>query len=78
MREQWFKNFIKNISGRITADEVLTFHSGKHTNDISNNLIMERDGGLKTVSITQVLSISDSFNMKYHDLIGKSQHELTI
>jgi uncharacterized protein with NRDE domain len=78
MREQWFNNFMKNIFGRITANEVLAFHSGKHTNDISNNLIMERDEGLKTVSITQVLSINDSFNMKYHDLIGESQHELTI
>ena len=77
-REQWFSKFLKTDSGKITADTIMAFHSGRHTPDISNNLVMEREDDLKTVSITQVRSIKNKFHMRYHDLVEGLQNEVIL
>ncbi|GET24402.1 NRDE family protein [Prolixibacter sp. NT017] len=68
LRKQWFGRFLKNVNGNISPESILGFHSGKHTSDNSINTVMEREGGLKTVSITQVIPENGKFRMSYFDL----------
>lgn len=78
LRRQWFKRFLKQVNGSLTTEKILGFHSGTHTGDHSINVIMEREGGLKTVSITQVVPENGKFIMKYFDLHNQQKSSLII
>ena len=78
LRKEWFKRFYTEFSNSITPDKVLSFHSGSHTNDNSINVIMQREGGLKTVSITQVIPEKGKLIMRYADLLNNSNYQLAI
>lgn len=69
IREQWFQNFLAANQEVNSPEKMMLFHSGKHTSDKSINLVMEGNGGLKTVSITQVIPNKNGFKMEYSDLI---------
>lgn len=72
LRKQWFKSFLTNINGNLSPENIFDFHSGTHTKDSSINVVMERSGGLKTVSITQVFPKKGKLNMNYFDLHNKN------
>lgn len=78
LRKEWFRRFLQEKNGSISAEKVLEFHKGNHTADTSVNVIMEREGGLKTVSITQVVSENEHFRMNYFDLHNQQNSTLLI
>lgn len=78
MRKDWFVRFYKENREDMTAEKILMFHSGKHTADNRVNVVMQREGGLKTVSITQIMAIEMKLKMHYTDLIKQSLQELII
>ncbi|MBN1985175.1 MAG: NRDE family protein [Prolixibacteraceae bacterium] len=78
LRRQWFNKFISEMNGSISPESILGFHAGKHTEDHSINLVMERDGGLETVSITQVLPVNGKLEMQYFDLNNQQNTKLEI
>ena len=78
LRKQWFNRFLREHSGDLSSENILKFHSGKHTGDHSVNVIMEREGGLKTLSITQVVPKNGKFRMKYYDLHKLENTEIEI
>ncbi len=74
-RINWFSQFMQEHNGVVTPKNVINFHSGNHTDDNSVNLVMEREGDLKTVSITQITQNGgDNIHMKYYDLIKDTNH----
>jgi len=77
-RKEWFEIFYKEESGIITKEKIFDFHSGNHTNGNAINVIMQREGGLKTVSITQVLPIENSVKMIYSNLLNNSVKEIEL
>jgi len=78
LRKEWFNRFLLDTVDKISDKNVLAFHSGTHSKNKAINVVMERDGGLKTVSITQVISNGDSLSMKYSDLIENSLSEVIL
>ena len=68
-RSNWFQAYLKQMQGEITAEKAFVFHSGNHSSDKEINVVMERDGDLKTVSITQVIPGKGRFKMSYTDLM---------
>ena len=78
IRRNWFSKFLQNNAGHINNGNVISFHSGKHIADEAVNIVMEREGGLKTVSITQVYPEKGKISMKYLDLISGTNHSLEI
>lgn len=78
MRKEWFVKFYKENKAIITPERILNFHLGKHTGDNSVNVIMQREGGLKTVSITQITPDEAKLKMQYTDLNKHSLQEVTI
>ena len=73
LRKNWFKGFLKQINGSISPESILNFHSTSHIDDDSINVVMKREGGLKTVSITQIVSTDLENKMKYLDLHNNSE-----
>jgi len=78
LRKEWFKQFFKEHSDQLSADKAYSFHSGSHTSDHSINVIMKREGELKTVSITQVTTSNNKQLMIYTDLLNHTKHHLEI
>jgi hypothetical protein len=78
LRRQWFSRFITEKNGSISPESILGFHSAPHTGDEAVNVIMKREGGLKTVSITQVVPENGKFRMNYFDLHNRQNSSLVI
>ncbi|NJK93768.1 MAG: NRDE family protein [Bacteroidales bacterium] len=78
IRNEWFNQFFQKSNNDISPEDVFGFHSGTHTNDNSINVIMQRDGGLKTVSITQVIPKEGKLLMRYTDLLNNSNHQIEV
>ena len=77
-RKAWFERFCKENQGNITREMIFGFHSGRHTSDDTVNVVMQREGGLKTVSITQVVAVGNKMRMSYSDLLNDSYHEVEL
>ncbi len=78
LRKQWFGQFLKNVNGSASPKNIFDFHSGTHIEDNSINVVMEREGGLKTVSITQVIPENGNFRIKYFDLHNSVNSNISI
>ncbi|MGQ1948369.1 NRDE family protein [Geofilum sp. OHC36d9] len=77
-RKVWFNQFLKESKMHPTASGLLQFHSGKHTNDSTVNVIMMREGELKTVSTTQIIHEGSKLEMSYYDLIKNTNHTIQL
>lgn len=78
LRKQWFEQFLKENAEKISPEKILAFHSGTHTTDQSIDVVVEREGGMKTVSITQVVPADGKFRMNYIDLQNKTNQEIEL
>ncbi|MDP2338436.1 MAG: NRDE family protein [Bacteroidota bacterium] len=78
LRRQWFDRFLNDHTENITPENILAFHSGSQTSDHSINVVMERDGGMKTVSITQVIPVKGKFKMNYLDLQNNTSQQIEL
>ncbi|MFO7863245.1 MAG: NRDE family protein [Salinivirgaceae bacterium] len=77
-KKEWFDRFYEEHKSSITKDKILDFHSGNPTNDHPIGLVTSREGGLKTVSITQVSMSKDKMQMSYFDLMNSSLREIEL
>jgi uncharacterized protein with NRDE domain len=77
-RKLWFDAFIAKSGDDVIPEKIFDFHTGKHTDDRTLNLMMKREGGLRTVSVTQVTGHDRSIKMKYYDLLQKEQYEVEL
>lgn len=73
-REQWFKTFVEN-NPNPTQEDILNFHRFTGDGDKQNDLNMNRNGLLSTVSITGISLQSGQFTIKYLDMKDNSIHE---
>ncbi len=69
LRKEWFSRFYNESKENLTPENILGFHTGKHSPDDFVNVIMQRGDVLKTVSITQVTTDNMQLKMKYIDLV---------
>jgi len=75
-RENWFVDWLKNHN-QYTAENIFDFHTFSHGEDPTNDVVMNRHNGLKTVSITQIEFDSAGFNMHYVDLLENQKKAIT-
>lgn len=72
-REQWFAKWLNNHPVP-TQEDILNFHLFAGDGDAANDLFMNRDGKVFTVSITSVLLAPNGSHMHYTDLL----HNFTV
>lgn len=76
-RREWFSNWL--VTYRDVEDfNILNFHTVKHTDNSSNNVMMKRENGLQTLSISQIRVVEGSSKFLYYDLKDKSKTEFDI
>jgi uncharacterized protein with NRDE domain len=76
-REQWFASFLNN-NPTPTQLDILNFHRFTGDGDNNNDLLMNRNNGLSTVSISGMLLTSDRGSMKYLDMKSNTSAEKKI
>ena len=71
-REQWFASFLsKNYNP--AQEDILHFHQFTGDGDTHNDLKMDRNGLMLTVSVTSIALDNTGAIMKYADLKDKKQ-----
>lgn len=77
-RRVWFNKFIETAKDTITKSNILDFHTGNHSDDETQNVVMQRDGLLQTVSITQVANAGNKLEMVYYDRVANTSSQVLI
>lgn len=70
-REQWFRNWLSTTDA-IHVDAIRAFHLNAGKGDPENGLLMNRNNGLMTLSLTSIVQLPADQRMLYTDLL---QHE---
>lgn len=76
-RELWFKKWQKQHA-LFEGDDVLDFHSFGGKGDVENDLIINRNDELQTVSVTQIQKTSEQFLINYWDRMNEQQYRYRI
>lgn len=76
-RKKWFNNWL----ARYKEDEnknIPGFYYEKHSENERQNILMKRDNGLQTVSISRVIVTRNNTCLTYHDLQDHSKTEINL
>ena len=71
-REQWFRDW-EATKPTLNKKEIIAIHSTGGEGDILNDYMMNRNGVVQTVSITNIHKQKDSIEMHYVDLIKENE-----
>ena len=76
-REEWFKKLLSSDE-ELTKVVLQQFHFSKKDDDLENDIIMKRENGLQTVSISQVIVENNSKEFRYFDIITNQHHSIKV
>ncbi|GAB3505843.1 NRDE family protein [Emticicia fontis] len=75
MREQWFADFLQQP---LNPEKVLDFHQYAGVGDIRNDIRINRDNVLKTLSTTQYVINQKLFTIYYEDLVTHKKYNYRV
>jgi hypothetical protein len=70
MRSTWFQNWLQKPNDN-TPEHILNFHTSKHGDDEKTDVVMQREGGLQTLSVSQIVVENEKTSFEYKDWITK-------
>lgn len=70
-RKQWFEHW-QAEQEQYEAPQIMSFHKSAGEGDPRNDVVMNRDGLVQTVSITQISNDHSEIQMGYHDLVNNN------
>jgi Transport and Golgi organisation 2 len=73
-RQQWFTGWLKG-NARPSQNDILQFHQFTGDGDVQNDLLMNRDNILRTVSITGIECTASKAVVKHYDLFNTAETE---
>jgi len=73
-RQAWFKDWLKGRRD-FSREAILDFHRHAGEGDPWSDVVMNRDGMVQTVSITQIEKMPENTYMQYYDLLRDQQEE---
>lgn len=76
-RKHWFKKFLDQ-NKTIKTDDIIAFHTGSFTDDKANDMLMQRNAELKTLSVSQINILPNSTCFIYKDLDQKKSYKLNL
>lgn len=75
-RKSWFEHWLGE-RGFHSREDILAFHKHPHSPDSKANLIMKRDNGVRTLSISQIVWREGDMRFDHYDLMKDEAHYLT-
>ena len=77
-RASWFMHYLTNVSKENTPDDILEFHENGGSWDAKDSINLNRDNGIKTVSITQIEVNHDTKRISYIDMQSHSKKRFLV
>lgn len=77
MRRKWFASYLQ-MQPQVNSRSVMEFHSEYKREDRENGLIIEREAGCCTLSISQAVIQDNKLLMKHHDVRTGKIHQQQI
>lgn len=77
-RKAWFDTWLKEHSIPYKRDQILHFHRTAGDGDTYNDVVMNRNNIVRTVSITSIEKGDNRMDMRYHDLLRERVRETKI
>ena len=71
-RTHWFEQFL-DTKPEVNESEMFNFHRYTEDANHENGLVINRNGFLKTLSITQTVIENGRVNLVHHDLLGQQE-----
>lgn len=71
-RAQWFNEWLEEHKGEYTRANILDFHRNAGDGDPWNDVVMNRNNIVRTVSITSVNRSLHGLDIQYNDLMSQS------
>jgi len=68
-KEEWFNIWMTKVYQNITPKHILQFHSLHNGHDINSDVLIKKERGLQTLSITQICVSPKLVSMQYDDLL---------
>jgi uncharacterized protein with NRDE domain len=75
-RESWFRKFLM-LENELNPEKMLHFHQYTESDNPEYGLVINRNGRLKTLSITQAVTTDKVTVLTYNDLINASIHTVS-
>jgi hypothetical protein len=76
-RNSWFNAWCRSVKAKNVAG-ILNFHNTGGLGDLKDGLVINRDGHMKTVSITNIHVLADKIDMTYQDLKDNMHYTSTL
>lgn len=76
-RHEWFNVWLQNHD-TYRAEEILDFHITGGEGDVYNDIVMNRDDRVRTVSITSIVHKAATTDMAYRDLLHETETRRSI
>ena len=73
-REIWFSNFLDK--NNLAENHLLQFHQEEHTSEAATNILMKRNDGKQTTSISQINVSEHENTFFYHDLLNNATSKI--
>lgn len=77
MRRKWFASYLQ-LQPQVNSRSVMDFHREYKSDDRENGLIIERDAGCCTLSISQAVIQDNKLLLKHHDIRTGKIHQQQI
>jgi uncharacterized protein with NRDE domain len=77
-REKWFADWLEEQQGNYSREAILHFHQTAGEGDPWNDVVMNRNNLVRTVSITSISRSESTIDMKYNDLLRERLKETKI
>ena len=71
-RQQWFENFIKTTQ-QILPKDAIHFHTKTQSDNLENGLLIQRENGVQTKNITQLVISKKQLSMSHFDVTEYNQ-----
>jgi hypothetical protein len=72
-RNKWFEKWLDDHP-EFSVESAINFHKTAGTGNIQNDILMNRDNEVRTVSITSILRDPLRYEYYYEDIINQQQH----
>lgn len=76
-REQWFAAWLEQHP-HPNSEDIVSFHLFGGSGDSENDIRMNRNNEMLTVSVTNIICDNQSVTMFYNDIIHQEQHQLSL
>lgn len=75
-REKWFEDLLNE--GPVDRSKIWSFHLNGGDGDPENDMVMNRHNMVRTVSVSQIVTLAQKKEVKHFDLVRESKEELTL